>query len=111
MVGSNFRYCNIVGIASPHYQGGKGQVRVYDISILNVPEMRNNIAIYPNPTKNFIEVNLGTSFQYQILNIGGQLILRGRSEGVIDLSNISAGNYQLLVQTNSGMISRKIEKL
>ena len=102
---------NIVGIASPHYQGGKGQVRVYDISILNVPEMRNNIAIYPNPTKNFIEVNLGTSFQYQILNIGGQLILRGRSEGVIDLSNISAGNYQLLVQTNSGMISRKIEKL
>lgn len=102
---------NIVGIASPYYQGGKGQVRVYDISILEILEMKNNVAIYPNPTKNFIDVKLGSSFRYQTFNNAGQLILSGDSEGRIDFSNLSAGTYQLLIYTDSDIFSRTIEKL
>jgi hypothetical protein len=30
---------------------------------------------------------------------------------VIDFSNLSTGNYQLLIQTDSNILSRKIEKL
>jgi len=100
---------NVVAIGAPYHQGG--QVRVYDISMLSLPEINNEIAIYPNPTKNFIDVKLGSSFKYQVFNNGGQLILSGDSEGVIDFSNLSTGNYQLLIQTDSNILSRKIEKL
>ena len=82
-----------------------------DISILEILEMKNNVAIYPNPTKNFIDVKLGSSFRYQTFNNAGQLILSGDSEGRIDFSNLSAGTYQLLIYTDSDIFSRTIEKL
>jgi len=100
---------NIVGIGAPYHQGG--QVRAYDISMLNLPEMKNEIAIYPNPTKNFIDVKLGSSFKYEAFNNAGQLLLSGDSEGQIDITNLPVGSYQIIITNDDGRSTHTIQKI
>jgi CubicO group peptidase (beta-lactamase class C family) len=61
------------------------------------------IAIYPNPTTRFIELDLpNPNFSYQLVDIYGKILMVNSLEGPIDLQNLPAGIYFLkLYQDNS----------
>ena len=99
-----------VAIGAPNHSPD-GQVRVFNIGMLGLPKIDNKLAVYPNPAKNLISIDLDQPFDFQIFDVRGSLVISGNSEGLIDLSNISSGNYLLLLDTPSGIISQIIEKL
>ena len=100
---------NVVGIGAPYHQGG--QVRAYDISMANLPDCKSATAPYPNPTKNFIDIKLGSSFKYEAFNNAGQLLLSGDSEGQIDITNLPVGSYQIIITNDDGRSTHTIQKI
>lgn len=75
-----------------------------------------NLELYPNPTEgvfNLKLINSGDLNSYSIVNQLGQSVLENaintfEKETNIDLSGLSPGIYTVVVQTNTGLISRKI---
>ncbi|WP_051312827.1 glycosyl hydrolase family 8 [Sporocytophaga myxococcoides] len=58
-----------------------------------------NIAIYPNPAEEFIQVQgLQGNFGYTILDNSGRTLQQGRSEGQIKIGDLSSGIYALMIQ-------------
>lgn len=58
-----------------------------------------NIAIYPNPAEEFIQVQgLQGNFGYTILDNSGRLLQHGRSEGQINIDDLRSGIYALMIQ-------------
>ncbi|MGV3586218.1 MAG: right-handed parallel beta-helix repeat-containing protein [Adhaeribacter sp.] len=87
---------------------------------ISVKEVANKVAIYPNPTKGFLQVNLSGLKQEQIVaavlyNNLGQVVFRqmlpvrnGRVAEKLNLANQLKGVYVLNLQTQEGTIQRKI---
>ena len=86
------------------------------ITNVGVDEMGNNsIAIYPNPTKNIINVNFGNiqgAVSYTITSIEGRIIEQKQNvttnEISIDLSNEGVGVYLLKVENKTNVNVYKI---
>ena len=73
--------------------------------------------VYPNPTKDVINIEKETSFTnaiYKLYAINGTVIssgdLSGKRKQLIDLSNETAGIYYLNIISNDGNMTRKIVK-
>lgn len=74
----------------------------------------NPVVIYPNPAKDQLNVETSTEgwsdFNVSIMDIRGRLISTheiGAQSGSIDLSEISAGSYLLLIKDGSSVIDVK----
>jgi hypothetical protein len=88
------------------------------IQALNVQnfEFLNYISIYPNPTKNLL--NIKTKSEIEITSIGiydvlGQVVLvvsNAESTKTIDVSDLQLGTYFIKVQSNKGISSTKFIK-
>jgi uncharacterized protein YjdB len=76
----------------------------------------NNISIYPNPTREFLNIQIGSTkaFQVDLTSITGQ-ILRSfnmdQKSFQIDLSSFQKGAYFITIRTDDFVITRKIIKL
>ena len=72
------------------------------------------LILYPNPVTNELNIavsNSGVIENVTIYNLMGQLIKSIQSDvRSIDMSDLSNGNYLIKVQTNQGIINRKIIK-
>ncbi|MCR6642425.1 MAG: T9SS type A sorting domain-containing protein [Sporocytophaga sp.] len=71
--------------------------------------LENKIEIYPNPTKDFI--NIKTEIQVTSISIysgDGRLIMKTLNRKQIDVSNLKSGLYILVIQSESGVLSKKI---
>ena len=64
-----------------------------------------SLDIYPNPVESMANVNMEGN--YSIINMAGVTVSTGYTEGVIDMSSISAGRY-ILVLTSSNEVYRRI---
>ena len=75
----------------------------------------DNLVIYPNPVKDALNINLTNGLEdatYSIFNIEGKLVMNSDldTNNTIDVSQLSAGNYILRVQSNNSIKTQKFIK-
>jgi len=79
------------------------------INVDAVNEMRQQtLKIYPNPARGVIHVEGAESYNLEVYNIIGELILRAMNSNEIDLSYVDKGIYLLKVITPDQHILSKI---
>jgi len=89
-------------------------VRVYQTNPLSVSEKGSSfeINVYPNPTENWIKIELkdGNQLEKAVLNNSLGQPIRKCETSTMSLSDIAAGPYFLTVTTDFGEITRQIFK-
>lgn len=84
---------------------------------LEVQEAQMQIGIYPNPFQDelILTCNSPDLVNYSVLDLQGKLLQSGTTEGQkhykIDLSQLSAGSYVLILNNDGAVQSKKIVKL
>ena len=78
----------------------------------NTDKANFSIAIYPNPTKESLNIAIGTTeqFTYQLFNAFGQTVLEGNASGtqLLKLNELAPGIYYISI---AGQGIEFIEKL
>lgn len=75
---------------------------------------QNDLPIYPNPTKDFLQLEGQGNRPYKILNPIGQVITEGKvpSSGRLDIKELAAGTYLLSIQpVESAPVLSRFSKL
>ncbi|MBC5834841.1 T9SS type A sorting domain-containing protein [Flavobacterium sp. F372] len=106
---------NTVAIGARYNDGNgtdSGHVRVYDLSaFLNSDSfVLDNFSIYPNPTSEFININLENNLTLEKVNIYNTLgqIIKSEKNKTIDVKSLAKGNYFVEVITNQGKATKTI---
>lgn len=78
-------------------------------------EIANNIKMYPNPTNNFVTVELSnlTNAKLQVLDITGKILrnqVLNTSSNTVDVQQLPSGMYLFKVSSNEGTATSKIVK-
>ena len=88
------------------------------VSSLNVTDLKNNtISIYPNPVLDQFQINLNKQqkiLNLKILDVNGRIVKRIKlnlSSNTYELSNLKAGIYFLILETDKGRLEKKIIKI
>ena len=93
-------------------ESSAGQI-IYSIlfvsDLLNVTDISDEVKLYPNPTKDFIEIEGVEVTEVKVYNVIGQLI-KETKDNVLDLSDQEAGTYIIKVITPSRIITKQIIK-
>jgi hypothetical protein len=74
-------------------------------------EVNGEVAVYPNPTQNVVNVVAPGINHITLLNILGQVLYDTEAEGnshVLDLSQYESGMYLVRVSTESGVVVKQI---
>jgi subtilisin family serine protease len=69
--------------------------------IASLNEDLKNVSVYPNPTENKVFLKGIEGFEWQLKNVWGNVVLRGK-ENELDLKGLPSGVYCLQIQTLSG---------
>ncbi len=83
-------------------------------SISSLDELADKIKISPNPVSDFLKITgFSEDLNYAIINLQGQVILSGKTNGTIDMSELNEGMYNIQLKTIKGanIVQRKIFKL
>ncbi len=85
---------------------------VTTISALNVPEVSQSVAIYPNPVKNVLNFDSAVQItNIDIYDISGRILKTKRVDSnQIDISELSTGHYIVRFTTAEGPVTIKILK-
>ncbi len=78
--------------------------------ILGIAENNIDISVYPNPTKDFVNINISNPVHFEVYSALGQRLLSGeltQSEKQIDFSNFAKGVYYLRVENETLRIVRE----
>ena len=68
-------------------------------SLLSVSQNRfDNLIIYPNPTQQYLHINISKKRNYKIIDIMGKLVKQGNTDGDIALTELSSGIYFLQIK-------------
>ncbi len=81
---------------------------------VSVEETENEeLAVYPNPTSDYLKINMDNMQSYKIFDVTGQEIMHGdASASQIDVSGLEKGFYNIvLIDYNAKMQSKKFIKL
>jgi hypothetical protein len=79
--------------------------------------LEDQLNIYPNPVTDVLNVqwkNTNESANLSIRDLSGRLVLSERvanGNAVLDLSNLSSGNYILELQTEESSLRKQVVKL
>lgn len=89
-----------------------GHVRVYDLSALLHSDtfVLDNFSIYPNPTSDFIKINLENNLTFEKVNIYNSLgqFIKSENNKTIEIKSLAKGNYFVEVITNQGKATKTI---
>ena len=88
-----YNYCN------DNWTGPQPPARIID----------NEIIIYPNPTKDIINI-VGKDFSIKVYNTVGKLIIEEYNPSIIDLSKEATGIYTLQILYKNKLIIKKVIK-
>ena len=70
-----------------------------------------NIDLFPNPTSNSITVTSTTKIvSLELYNLLGKRVMLIKNKSKLDLSNFNSGLYLLKIQTEQGIITKKVIK-
>jgi len=70
--------------------------------------IKNNIAVYPNPTNQLININ--EKVDAEVINSVGEILISEKQISVLDVSKISPGAYILRLKHNNKYIYKQIIK-
>lgn len=68
-------------------------------------------SLYPNPTNGLIYIDQESRTEYFVYNLNGQLVAQGSTDSQIDITNLPAGIYQIVVAINDAITIHKIQKI
>lgn len=72
---------------------------------------KNQYPIYPNPTKEFINLSNNLKGNFEIYDLLGKLLLKGKDiENKINISSLTNGIYLLKIESEGKIISQKFIK-
>jgi len=71
-------------------------------------ELRDDLVTYPNPTSDYIYVN--KKVDLTIVNMLGDIVISEKDINVLDVSKLSPGIYNVLIEYNKLKINKKIIK-
>ncbi|CAM3486576.1 T9SS type A sorting domain-containing protein [Aequorivita lipolytica] len=81
----------------------------FECELLGVPENSFAINVYPNPTHDFVTLNISSTAHYEVYSALGQRLLSGeltQNEKQIDFSNFAEGIYYVRVGNETLKIVR-----
>ena len=81
-----------------------------EITILGIDSIESELRIFPNPTRNWLNINYEQPFNYSLLTNMGQIVLKGSCAGdaQIDCGTLSKGIYILQIATSTQIFVKKI---
>jgi hypothetical protein len=89
-----------------------GNVRVFDLSAVlsSDPFVQTNFMVFPNPTSNFVTVQLNEGLQLEKVNVYSALgqLIKSEFNNIFTVSDLAKGNYLIEVITNQGKASKTI---
>lgn len=92
----------------------KDQISLEVLGNSDLENLKSGINVYPNPTKDFINIKLDKSiskFKASLYNASGQMLLSTENKSSINISNLNTGVYFLTIQPENGKsITKKIIK-
>ncbi len=104
-----------VALAFVYYGYDGAEIALDDILIQTagkIDEVESNIQVYPNPAKNFLNIESDQGFQFiELSDINGKLVFSEIGEyrnKIISLDGISTGVYFLTLKSESYIFSKKI---
>lgn len=77
-------------------------------SIVSVSENDLYVNIYPNPSSDFVKIDVPDIINIQIFSIDGKIIMHKQSDNILDVSDLPSGHYLLKINTKQGLIQKKI---
>ena len=89
------------------------QLTILGAETATLPVQSNDITVslYPNPVKDQLNVSSESTINAVLIySLQGQIMLETKETDLIDLQNLPAGVYQVLVQTAAGTVRKKIIK-
>ena len=85
-----------------------------DFGSLGVTENESlKINLYPNPTADWVSINSDALFNVKVTNIQGQIVLEKQSQTNkmdVDISHLSQGMYQFIIEQDNGISLKKVMK-
>jgi hypothetical protein len=88
--------------------------RVFTLPLgLTKIDSKPSLDIYPNPTKNTLNINTSANVwvnQLNIFDLNGKTVLSSANQTTIDVSKLNAGLYFIKIKTDQGEFSRKFIK-
>jgi hypothetical protein len=83
----------------------KGQVGIDDLTA-------ENVAVYPNPTTEFINIEFTGTFQYELVAINGDILVAGNAtdKEVLDLKEFADGVYFVNIKNETATTTVKVVK-
>lgn len=108
----NGRYCYMVKAEREGDNTPDSRVACVDIDMTDVEDITiDEVTIFPNPTKDVINVKTRQIDSFSIYNMMGQMLMNENVESgmiTIDIGGFDPGMYLLYVETESEIITRKI---
>lgn len=111
--GSSFIINNSLYIYAFTYTHGW---QVWKMGETNIPvsqeEKEHSVLVYPNPATNYVGVLSSKNLQYQLINLQGQVQLKGiiTNNDKIDVSTLPQGVYLLMLSDGTQRVVKKIIK-
>ncbi|MCR5589885.1 MAG: choice-of-anchor J domain-containing protein [Bacteroidales bacterium] len=89
---------------------GIDDVAIAATSGIESAENDANVAIYPNPVRNMLNVEGENVKNVEIIDVNGRVVLNSNRAGQIDMSELSDGVYMVRVMSENGVSTKKIVK-
>ncbi len=71
-------------------------------------ELRNDIAAYPNPTKDYVYIN--KKVDVKVISMLGDVVISKKQINVLDVSILAPGLYNIIIEYNKIKINKKLLK-
>ena len=80
-------------------------------AVVGIEEQSRQIKISPNPTSGILEIDVPYSVDFEVINMNGQIVKEGKTEGVIDIGKLPAGTYTVIISTENRYSNHIVQKL
>ena len=96
------------------YAGGsksKTTFNFYQATLgLESSDVIESVSLYPNPSNGIVRISADLAIEsISIMDLQGQMLLNTK-ENFVDASNLSAGIYIVLIQTEAGLLKKTLVK-
>ena len=81
-----------------------------EITVLGIDSLENEVRVFPNPIRNYLNISIEQPFRYTIFNNIGQLVREGAAAGdtQIECGTLPQGLYILEIRTEAQVFKKKI---